>query len=319
MQIPDDFWMGTSSSAWQIEGIAGKDKGQESWAELFYQAAPHKWHNNIGPEKASDFYHRYKEDIATMAQFGMNTFRFTIQWARFMKDPFQGIADEKAVVYYQDVIDTIREHGMEPFVSLEHWDLPASIIEKNGGWACRQTVELYRVYVREVLCRLHGVTHYFAFTEPSIPIDNGYMDAIWYPFTQDPVYAYQAHFHKILATSLAVKEAQCYSEIEMGVMIHYTPVYARSNEICDVEAAYYADLFHVRLYMDPYLKGEFPQELISELKKNNCLFVYDTDDLQLIQIYKPDLLGIDYYFPIRVQARNTKYTGKFHPLKYYEP
>ena len=61
--IPEDFLIGTSSSAWQIEGVAGKSKEQKSWAELFYASAPEKWHNGIGPEKAADFYHRYKEDI----------------------------------------------------------------------------------------------------------------------------------------------------------------------------------------------------------------------------------------------------------------
>ena len=72
---------GTSFSAWQIEGTAGKEVGQKSWADLFFQSDPSRWYDQIGPQKASDFYHRYKEDIATMASFGLNTFRFTIQWA----------------------------------------------------------------------------------------------------------------------------------------------------------------------------------------------------------------------------------------------
>jgi len=283
--IPEDFLIGTSSSAWQIEGVAGKSKEQKSWAELFYESAPEKWHDGVGPDKAADFYHRYKEDIHTMASLHMKAFRFTIQWARFMKDPIAGIVDEEAAAYYGDVIKTIREAGMEPLISLEHWDLPAILIE------------------------------------PNIPIDNGYMDAIWYPFTHDPKTAYQAHFHKILATSYAVACMEQYRSYgcRMGAMVHMTPVYAKSGEIQDVTAAWYADLFHVRLYLDPYLKGEFPAELLHQLQLHDCMFSYKEEDLQHIRAHRIDMLGIDYYFPIRVQARRHPYTGPFHPKLYYEP
>lgn len=322
MKIPDDFLIGTSSSAWQIEGIAGKSETQKSWAELFYESAPEKWHDGVGPTNACDFYHKYKEDIHTMASLHMRAFRFTIQWARFMKDPIAGVVDEEAVRYYEDVIDTIRSEKMEPIISLEHWDIPAVLLEKYNGWAGRKTLECYVCYVREVLKRFaHKVTWWFAFTEPNIPIDNGYMDAIWYPFTHDPKTAYQAHFHKILATSYAVECIQEYRHLgcRMGAMVHMTPVYAKSGEIQDVNAAWYGDLFHVRLYLDPYLKGEIPAELIRQLKLHDCMFSYEEEDFVHIHEYRIDMLGIDYYFPIRVQARKTPYTGAFHPQMYYEP
>ena len=320
--IPEDFLIGTSSSAWQIEGVAGKSKEQKSWAELFYESAPEKWHDGVGPDKAADFYHRYKEDIHTMASLHMKAFRFTIQWARFMKDPIAGIVDEEAAAYYGDVIKTIREAGMEPLISLEHWDLPAILIERFNGWAGRETLDCYIIYVKEVLQRFADqVTWWFAFTEPNIPIDNGYMDAIWYPFTHDPKTAYQAHFHKILATSYAVACMEQYRSYgcRMGAMVHMTPVYAKSGEIQDVTAAWYADLFHVRLYLDPYLKGEFPAELLHQLQLHDCMFSYKEEDLQHIRAHRIDMLGIDYYFPIRVQARRHPYTGPFHPKLYYEP
>ena len=211
---------------------------------------------------------------------------------------------------------------MEPLISLEHWDLPAVLIERYQGWAGRETLDCYKVYVEEVLKRFASkVTWWFAFTEPNIPIDNGYMDAIWYPFTHDPKTAYQAHFHKILATSYAVECIEQYRNqgCRMGAMVHMTPVYAKSGEIQDVTAAWYADLFHVRLYLDPYLKGEFPAELIHQLELHDCMFTYQDADLKHIRDYRIDMLGIDYYFPIRVQARTQPYTGAFHPRKFYEP
>lgn len=321
--IPEGFWIGTSSSAWQIEGNSGKNPGQKSWADLFYETDPDIWFNKIGPDKASDFYHRYEEDIATMAGFGMNTFRITIQWARFMEDPLRGKVSKTAAEYYHKVIDKIRACGMEPVVSLEHWDIPAVLFEKYNGWVGRETVGLYEKYVEEALEEFHkDVKYWFAFTEPNIPVDNGYMDAKWYPFKHDPKEAYQAHFHKILATAGAVRAASKYRSegCRMGVMVHMTPIYARSGETLDVQAAYYADLFQVRLYWDPYLKGEFPKELIWELKKNDCMFSYEEEDMQMIRDHRVDIFGIDYYFPIRVKARESRYDKKaFHPEVYYEP
>lgn len=318
MKIPNDFMIGTSSSAWQIEGTYGRMN--ESWADLFYKTNPSLWYDQIGPSKASDFYHHYKEDIETMAKMGMNTFRFTIQWGRFMKDPMQGTVDEDGVLFYKNVIETIKKNHMKPIISLEHWDIPAIFFRKFKGWASRETIHYYEIYVQEVLKRFHkDVDLWFAFTEPNVPIDNGYMEKLWYPFLHDPSLAYQAHFHKILATSKAVQIAHQYKDIKMGAMVHMTPVYAASNSIQDCIAAYYADLFHVRLYLDPYLKGEIPQEIFLELEKNHCLFQYCENDLKSIRQNTVDILGVDYYFPIRVQARKNAYTGPFHPKKYYEP
>lgn len=322
-KIPEGFLIGTSSSAWQIEGNSGKKPGQESWADLFYETDPKLWHQGIGPERASDFYHHYESDIETMAEFGMNTFRFTIQWARFMEDPLAGKVSKQAVAYYRKVIRKIRDCGMEPVISLEHWDIPAILLKKYNGWVGRETLDLYRSYVEKALEAFHDeVKYWFAFTEPNIPVDNGYMDAIWYPFRHAPKEAYQAHFHKILATAHAVGICRKYEQdgCRMGVMVHMTPVYARSDEEKDKKAAYYADLFQVRLYWDPYLKGEFPPELLEELEKHGCMFQYEQGDMQIIRENRISMFGIDYYFPIRVKARESVYTGKaFHPEVYYEP
>lgn len=321
--LPKEFYVGTSSSAWQIEGNSGKKEGQDSWADLFYKTNPTIWHEGIGPEIASDFYHHYEEDIKKMADIGMNTFRFTIQWARFMKDPIRGIVDEDAIIYYKKVIRSIKDNGMQPFISLEHWDIPAILFEKHNGWVSRKTIEYYQLYVKAALANFASeVKYWFAFTEPNIPIDNGYMDKIWYPFKHNPKEAYQAHFHKILATAKAVEIMEPYKEkydCELGVMVHMTPIYARSEEIRDVMAAYFADLFQVRIYLDPYLKGEFPDELESLLNKHNCMFSYEEEDMLCIKKNRIDLLGIDYYFPIRVKARELKYHfDVFHPEFYYE-
>lgn len=89
---------------------------------------------------------------------------------------FKKEVDKEAVAYYRDVIQTIKAHGMKPIVSLEHWDIPAILLERYDGWASRETVDLYVDYVQKVLDEFHDeVDLWFAFTEPNIPIDNGYI------------------------------------------------------------------------------------------------------------------------------------------------
>lgn len=127
-----------------------------------------------------------------------------------MKDPLKGIVDPKAIAYYQDVIKTIKRHGMKPIISLKNWDIPAILLKKmKAGYPGK--LFLYADYVKKALdCFSEEVELWFAFTEPNIPIDNGYIKQIWYPFVHDPKKAYQAHFHKIVATATAVKIAKEY-------------------------------------------------------------------------------------------------------------
>ncbi len=228
-KIPDAFWIGTSSSAWQIEG--NSDKPHAGCADLFYESDPKRWNKSGSLQQASDFIHHYHEDIKAMAAIGMNTFRISIQWARFMQDPLDGIVNQQALDYYRDVINEIKANGMQPFVSLEHWDIPAVLFEVGDGWVSRDTIDYYLKYVEAVFANLSDIVEYFfTFTEPNVPIDNGYMDGIWYPFRKDAKAAYQAHFHKTLANALAVKAFKPYRELnhgKLGIMLHYTQVYPR--------------------------------------------------------------------------------------------
>ncbi|MGM9946935.1 glycoside hydrolase family 1 protein [Floccifex sp.] len=320
MKIPETFFIGTSSSAWQIEG--NHKKSNPSWADVFYQSNPSLWYESTGVDDACDFIHHYKEDIEYMAKAGMNVFRFTIQWPYFLKDVKKGIVNEEARAFYNDVIDTILSFGMQPFVSLEHWDIPAVFLEEFDGWCNRKMLDYYRIYVRKVFeCFADRVPYFFAFTEPNIPIDNGYMDAIWYPFVHDPKKCYQAHFHKMVATSIAKQEYVPFQKKyngKLGAMIHYTPVYPRSNSKEDMKAWFYADLLQVRIYLDPYVKGKISDEFMQVLIENDCMFSYESQDLELIGEYRIDILGLDYYFPIRVKEKENAFEGFFHPSKYYD-
>ena len=145
---------------------------------------------------------------------------------------------------------------------LYHWNIgifQQYYLKKYNGWVGRETVYLYEQYVKAVLKEFHKEVKLW-FASSQNPIFQSIM-AIWMEsgihLNTHQKEAYQAHFHKILATTKAVKAMEPYKEdgCRLGVMLHMTPIYARSGEARDVQAAYYADLFQVRIYLDPYLKG----------------------------------------------------------------
>ena len=119
-QFPTDFWWGTASSATQMEGAAFEGgKGLNIW-DYWYMQEPNRFFNGVSATEASNFYHLYEEDIALMKELGHNTFRFSISWSRLFP---QGVGEvnEEAITFYNNVINCLIDHGIEPFINLYHF------------------------------------------------------------------------------------------------------------------------------------------------------------------------------------------------------
>ena len=143
IKLPDNFFLGAAASAWQTEGWTGKKETQDSYMDLWYKSNPQLWHDGYGPTIATDFYNRYKEDAKLMKEVGLQNYRTSIDWSRFIKDYETAQVDEDALKYYNNVIDEIIKNGVEPMICLEHYELPAILFEKYGGWGSKHVVELY--------------------------------------------------------------------------------------------------------------------------------------------------------------------------------
>ncbi|QTM99144.1 family 1 glycosylhydrolase [Sediminibacillus dalangtanensis] len=326
IQVPEDFMIGAAVSAWQTEGWSGKKDSQDSYLDLWYKNNQNVWHEGYGPAVATDFRNRYKEDIGYMKEIGLTHFRTSINWSRFLVDYENTVVDEDYAAYIDDMIDELIANGIEPMICLEHYEVPAVLFENYGGWGSKHVVELFVKYAERVFERYGDkVQHWFTFNEPVVVQTRVYLDAIRYPFEQNTKKWMQWNFNKALATA---KVVSLFKEMELnqkygakiGVILNPEVTYARSTSPHDQEAARIYDLFFNRAFLDPSIKGEYPQELFDLMAKHDITFEHTKEELQIIQSNTVDYVGLNLYFPHRVQARTSAWNERipFHPAYYYE-
>lgn len=303
-QFPKGFWWGSAASATQMEGAAREDgKASNIW-DYWYEHEPHRFFDGVGPEVTSDFYHRYQEDIQLMKAIGHNTFRFSISWARLIPDG-AGEVNPKAVDFYNRVIDELWANGIEPFINLFHFDMPL-ILQNRGGWESREVVEAYSEYAKTCF-KLFGdrVKKWFTFNEPIVPVEGGYLYDFHYPNVVDFKRAVQVAYHTVIAGALAIREFRSVNikDGKIGIILNLTPSYPRSQNPADLKAARLADLLFNRSFLDPAIKGEYPEELITFIKAQGLIPEVREGDKELLKTNTIDFLGVNYYQPRRVKAK----------------
>ncbi|MFB4167362.1 glycoside hydrolase family 1 protein [Virgibacillus sp. JSM 102003] len=319
--FPKDFWWGSATSATQIEGAASAcGKGKNIW-DHWYEKESNRFFENVGPETTSDFYHRYKEDIKRMKEIGHNTYRFSISWSRLIPGG-RGKINPEAVTFYNNVIDELLAHDIEPFINLFHFDMPFEL-QEEGGWENREVVEAYARYADECF-RLFGdrVTKWFTFNEPIVPVEGGYLYDFHYPNIVDAKRAFQVAYNTMIAHAKAVEAFRRHHipDGTIGIILNLTPSYPRSNNPADLKASRIADLFFNRSFLDPAVLGEYPQELVDILKEHGHLPTAEKGDKELLKTNTADLLGVNYYQPRRVKAKENipNPYGPFMPDWYFD-
>ncbi|MIV58196.1 glycoside hydrolase family 1 protein, partial [Listeria monocytogenes] len=237
---------------------------------------------------------------------GHTTFRTSIQWSRLFPQG-KGEVNQKAVDFYNAYIDELIANGIEPFMNLYHFDMPMALQEK-GGWLNRETVDAYVAFAQTCFT-LFGdrVKKWFTHNEPIVPVEGGYLYQFHYPNEINMKHAVQVGFHETLASAKAIK---VYHEMnldgEIGIILNLTPSYPRDeNDPEDVKAAQIADAFFNRSFLDPAVKGTFPEELVTIVKELDMVPAMEADDLQTIRENTIDLLGINYYQPRRIMKKES--------------
>ena len=325
VKLPENFFLGAAASAWQTEGWSEKKESQDSYIDLWYKENKNVWHNGYGPAVATDYYHRYKEDIAYMKEIGMNCYRTSLNWSRFLTDYENIVVDEEYANYYDKMLDELIAQGIEPMVCLEHYEIPAELFKKYDGFASKRVVELFVKYAQEAFKRYsHKVKYWFAFNEPVVVQTRIHLDALRYPFYQDSKAWMQWNYNKALATNMIMK---VYKEGgyriaggKFGTIINVETAYPRGNSPRDLEAADKYDLFYNRIFLDPAILGHYEEGFFDLLKKHDILMEYTQEELEIIQNNTLDWVGINLYHPNRVKGRTTIVhpEAPFHPDFYYE-
>lgn len=302
IQFPEGFYFGSATSATQSEGAANKyGKGANIW-DYWFETEPERFHDRIGPQVASSFYEHYKEDIRLLKETGHNSCRISISWSR-MFPTGNGEVNPQAVQFYHDVIDEFHAQGIEVMVNLFHFDMPLAMQEK-GGWESDEVVLAYVRYARTCF-ELYGhkVHRWFTFNEPIVHVECQYLTGYHYPAKRDMKAAVQAAFHTSLASAMAIREFHSMCKGKIGMIINLTPNYARSDAEEDLKAARIADLFSCGSFLDPAVKGSYPDELTAILKEYDYMPSYTEEEVAIIKNNTVDFLGVNYYQPIRVCAK----------------
>lgn len=319
-RFPENFWWGTATSATQSEGHqAGDGKGENIWDYASHHFNE-RFFGGVTADDTSTFYQNYREDIQRAKDIGLNSFRTSISWSRLIPDG-DGEINPQAVDFYNAVIDELNAQGIEPFINLYHFDMPMALQEK-GGFENREVVDAFARYAR-ICYELFGdrVRYWFTFNEPLIPAEAGYLHPRHYPYVTSFRRAAQVLHHIVLAHCKAVaawRELNIAGQI--GIIMDVIPVYPRSDAPEDLHAAEMADLFYTRSINEPILLGRYPDELIAILKEYDQLPVIQPGDCELIANTSIDLLGINYYRPRRVKARETllEEPHGFMPERFFE-
>jgi 6-phospho-beta-glucosidase len=279
------------------------ERGLNIW-DHWYEKEPNRFFDGVGPDTTTDFYHRYKEDIKMMKELGHNSFRFSISWSRLIPGGV-GKVNEKAIDFYNKVINELLKNNIEPFITLFHFDMPLEMQQK-GGWESREVVDAYSNYAK-ICFRLFGdrVKKWFTFNEPVVPVEGGYLYDFHYPNVVDFNRAVQVAYNTVIAHAKAVEEFKKSNikDGKIGIILNLTPSYPRSNNPADLKAANIADLLFNRSFLDPAVRGEYPYELVELIKKHNLMPKVEKEDKELLKNNKIDLLGVNYYQPRRIKAK----------------
>ncbi len=323
IKLPENFFLGAASSAWQTEGWSGKKENQDSYIDLWYKNDRNVWHNGYGPSVATDFYNRYNEDIALMKEIGMKYYRTSLNWSRFLIDYENVIVDEEYAAHFDDLLDALIENGIEPMICLEHYEIPGELFTKYDGWGSKHVVDLFVKYTEEAFKRYGDkVKYWFAFNEPVVVQTRIHLDALRWPFVQDSNAWMQWNYNKALATAKVHEVYKKYKRegCKFGSIINVEYVYPRGSHPGDLKAADMYDLFNNRVFLDPNIKGYYQEGFFEFLEGYGIHVDINDEELEIIKNNTLDFVGINLYHPNRVQLRTTAINkdAPFHPNFFYE-
>ncbi|KAB8137835.1 glycoside hydrolase family 1 protein [Gracilibacillus oryzae] len=313
LQFPDGFLWGGATAANQLEGAYDKDGKGPNLADVLpggkvrlekikdygfdFEIDTYKYY--YPNHEGIDFYHRYKEDIALFAEMGFKAFRMSIAWSRIFPKGDEKEPNEAGLAFYDKVFDELHKHGIEPVVTISHYEMPLHLIKEYGGWRSREVIGFFENYATTLFKRYKDkVKYWMTFNEI-----NG---AVFHPIlglgfsAKDEESRLQETFqglhHQFVASSLAVKAGhEIIPGSQIGCMLIYAPVYSAD---CNPENVFFAlreEQIFDYICGDVHVRGEYPVFAKRYFKENNINLEIEEGDLDIIKKYTVDYIGFSYY------------------------
>ncbi|PWJ89661.1 broad-specificity cellobiase [Oceanotoga teriensis] len=292
-QFDKDFLWGVATASYQIEGAYDQDGRIPSIWDTFSKTPGNTYMGHNGDE-ACDHYNKFKEDIALLKKLGIKAYRFSISWPRIFKDGKYKL-NEKGLKFYKDLVEELKKNDIKPIATLYHWDLP-QILQDEGGWSNPEIIK-YFVHYASVMFNALGddVEQWITFNETSVFLYLGYLYGIHAPGIKNLDLTLKAIHNVHLAHGETVKlfKNSNYKN-QIGITLNLSPNYPYSVEEKDIIAAKTNDAFWNRMFLDPILKGSYPEEILNNPFGNTLKEIIKDDDMEIIS-HPIDFLGINYY------------------------
>ncbi|GII77270.1 beta-glucosidase [Sphaerisporangium rufum] len=301
LPFPSGFVWGAATSAYQIEGATGVDgRGTSIWDTFVRQ--PGRVLNGENADVAIDHYNRYRDDVAVMARLGLTAYRFSVSWPRIMPDG-AGRVNQAGLDFYRRLVDELLENGIDPWLTLYHWDLPQAL-EEAGGWPERDTAHRFADFAATVHEALADrVTNFSTVNEPWCAAFLGYASGEHAPGRREPAAAVRAAHHLNLAHGLAVRALRAQNAAtRIGGSVNLYAVSPATEDPADLEAARRIDGLQNRFFLDALLKGAYPEDVLDDLSQITSFDFIRDGDMDVVA--SPfDILLVNYYSRFTVSGK----------------
>lgn len=296
--FPEHFLWGASTSAYQVEGAVSEDGKSPSIIDMYEHPS-----DVADFSVASDHYHRYKEDIALFAEMGLKAYRFSVAWTRILPEG-TGTVNEKGLSFYRNIISECRRYGIEPVVTMYHFDLPYCLEEK-GGWLNRDTIDAFENYARVLFEHFGKEVHYWlTINEQNTMILHpgaiGLPKGGKLPSKKE---LYQQNHHMMLAQARVMKLFHnMVPDGKIGPALNLTAMYAASCRPEDALAAHNWEVLRCWNFADVPVFGWYHPLAWEYMKDREIAPDIQEGDQQTLQDAKPDFIAMNYYSTATIAA-----------------
>jgi beta-glucosidase len=310
IQFPKDFLWGCATSSYQIEGSPLADgAGPSVWHRFSH--TPGRVLDDDNADLTCDHYRRYEGDVDLMHSLGMNSYRFSIAWGRVLPEG-TGRINAAGLDFYERLIDRLLSRGIQPMVTLFHWDLPAAL-DDRGGWLNRDIAKWFAEYADIVFRRFDDRVQYWTtLNEPWVVVDGGYLHGLLAPGHRNVFEAPLVSHHLMLAHGAAVQAYRATGHNKIGLAVNIEPKYPASQSDADLAATRRAEAYMNRQYLEPALLGAYPEELAEVF--GEAWPKWSPEDLELIR-QPVDYIGVNYYTRSVVRSDPTAWPLRSTPVK----